>query len=162
MTDKTLNLADYISALVSWRKLIIINFVIFTFSTALISLMVPKTFTAQTTILPPSEGSDPFGLSGLATDLPFAGLFSGSLAGETNTFLAILNSRTLMQAIAEEFNLMKLFETENIEETVKALREHVSINVNDDATITVFASAKQVYLRTAKKKKTKPEISPGI
>ena len=155
MTDNTLNLADYISVLVRWRKLIIINFVIFTFSTALISLLMPKTFTAQTTILPPSEGSDPLGLSGLTTDLPFAGLFSGSLAGETNTFLAILNSRTLMQSIAEEFNLMKLFETENIEETVKALREHVSINVNDDATITVFASAKTGFFAYSEKEKNK-------
>lgn len=155
MEDKNLNIIDYISVLVRWRKLVVINFIIFTFSTAIISIIIPKTFTAQTTILPPSEESDAFGLAGLIGNLPFGGLGMGGLAGETNIFLAILNSRTVMETIARKFDLMELYQKENMEETVKTLRERINMEVNDDGTITVSASARTSFFAYNAEEKNK-------
>lgn len=141
MGDKKTNIIDYLSVFVKWRKLIIINLIIFTFITAIISLIIPKTFTAKTTILPPSGESEGVGISQLVGSLPLGVLGLGGISGDTNIFMAILNSRTVMEAIAKKFRLMDLYKLENMEETVNALRENVAVEVNDDGTITVSASA---------------------
>ena len=141
MEEKKTNLIDYLSVIVKWRKLIIVNFLIVAIITAIISLIVPKTFTAKTTILPPTETSAGFGLSSLIGSLPLGQLGLSGVSEQTYTFIAILNSRTVMESIAENFNLMELYKEDNMEQTVKALRNYVSVEINEDGTISLFASA---------------------
>ncbi|MFQ5707889.1 MAG: GumC family protein [bacterium] len=152
---KNPTIIDYIAVVVKWRKMIIVNFFVVTLLTAAYSLVMPKTFTAITTILPPSEESNGLGVASLVGSLPFGSLGLGNVTAETNIFIAILNSRTVMETIAKEFDLMQLYNTENMEETVKSLRENVSVVVNDDGTISVSASAQTGFLAFNEDEKNK-------
>lgn len=135
-------LIDYLWILVNSRKFIVKNFFIIVILAVVISLIIPKTFTANTTILPPSDEGSALGLSSFLANLPLDKFgLGGGVSDETFTFIAILNSRTVMETIAEKFHLMKLYQGGNMERTVKALRENVSFEINEEGTITFFASA---------------------
>jgi len=146
MEARKASFIDYLSILVKWRKFIIINFFIIAFITAAISLIMPKTYTAKTTILPPTEESAGLGLSQLMGKLPLGQLgMMGGVSEETYVFIAIINSRTIMEAVVEKFELIKLYEVENMEEAVKSLRGNINVEINEDATISLYAAVETGY-----------------
>ncbi|MBD3288789.1 hypothetical protein GF337_08310 [candidate division KSB1 bacterium] len=145
MEKKKVSFWDYTSTFVSWRKTIIINFIIICFITAIITLIIPKTFTAETTILPPSGDEAGLGLAQMLGNLPLGALGMGMGSEEASIFLAILDSRTVMENIVNRFNLMEVYDIESMEKTIKELRGRVSVELNDEGTITLSASHKTGY-----------------
>ena len=146
MEGKKSNILDYLSVVVKWRKLIFVNFIVVCIITAIISLILPKTFSANSTILPPANEADVFGLSSLIGNLPLGPLGFGGVSEETYTFMAILHSRTVMEAIAKKFALMQRYDYENMEYTVEELRENVIVEINEDGTITLSSMASTKFL----------------
>ncbi|MCH7755659.1 hypothetical protein IH970_11130 [candidate division KSB1 bacterium] len=146
MEDKKSNIIDYFSVVVKWRKIIFVNFIVVCIITAIISLILPKTFSANSTILPPTNEANAFGLSSLIGNLPLGPLGFGGVSEETYTFMAILHSRTVMEAIAEKFHLMNRYDYENMEYTVEELRQNVIIEINEDGTITLSSMASTKFL----------------
>ncbi|MFO7891892.1 MAG: Wzz/FepE/Etk N-terminal domain-containing protein [bacterium] len=145
---------DYVYILVKWRKMIIINFLVVCIVTAIISLIIPKWYKATTTIMPPSEQTTSLGgLSSIMNKLPVGNLGMGNILGfseQTSRFIAMLESRTIMESVIDEFNLMEKYKQKNIEETIEELRNHVSIKVEEEGTITVGVEAGTPYLSTKK------------
>lgn len=164
MDKKEVSIIHYLSVFVEWRKFLIINFLIVCFIAAGISLSLPKWYTSMTTILPPTGESGDMGLSSLIGNLPLSGfgLGIGAISEQTNTFLAILNSRTVMEAVANKFNLMERYKTKNMEETVKTLRDRISVEVNEDGTISLFAQAKTSYFPGEKDDNEAKELAKDI
>jgi tyrosine-protein kinase Etk/Wzc len=146
MESKNANLIDYLFILTKWRKFVLINFFIVCLVTVTIVLIVPKKYTAKTTILPPVDDSQGFGLAQFIGNLPMGGFGLGGYSEETYTVMAILNSRTTMEAIVKQFNLIKQYNSDNVEEAVKELRTNVRTEINEDGTISLFASAKTNFL----------------
>lgn len=140
------NIINFFTVVAQRRRLIIINFLIVCFIAAAFSLIMPKTFTARATILAPQDESDLLGLSSVLGNLPIGKLGLGMISKETYTCIAILNSRTVMEAIAQKFNLQALYKAKNLEQTVKELREHVNVEINEDLTISVAVSAATDFL----------------
>lgn len=147
MEDKQPQFIDYFAILVNWRNFLIKVFFIVCFIAAGYSLMMPKTFEANATIFPPSQ-DDGLGLSSLlgSLNLPFSNLLGGGFTPEAQNFLAIINSRTMMEKIAKKFSLQERYSADNLEETVRALREKLEVNVNEEGTITVTAEADTKFL----------------
>lgn len=147
MTDREAGLIDYLFVLVKWRKSIILTFLIVCILAAGISLILPKVHRSYSTIFPPVEDSG-MGISSLLSQVPLGGLGIGlgTVSQETYTVLAILKSRTVMESVAEEFNLMARYNTKNMEKTIKELRDNVRVDVNDDGTITVSTDASTKWL----------------
>jgi len=164
MEKRELTFLDFLNIMIKWRKHLIINFVIVCFIAAAISLMIPVWFTASTTILPPAGDSGGLGLSSLLGNLPMGGLGMGigALPEETNTALAILNSRTMMDNVAKKFNLKERYKTENMEETIRILRERYSIKVNDEGTITLYSEAKTPFLSNDSEKNETRNLSKNM
>ena len=139
---------DYVYVLVKWRKMIIINFLVVSIIAAGVSLIIPKWYRASSTIMPPAEDTTPLGgLTSLMTKLPVSNL--GNIMGmsqEGSRFLAMLNSRTIMEATVKKFNLIERYNTENMEETIEQLRNHIKIDLNEEGTITVSAEAGTPFL----------------
>jgi len=149
-TTQKPNFIDHIHLLFQWRKLIIVNFLIVSFLAAGVSLILPKAYKGTTTILPPVEDSGGLGLSSLISNLPIGNLGGmGMVSEETYNFLAILNSRTLMTSVANKYNLIERYKCKDTEKTVKTLREHVWIAVNDDGTISLSAEAATPFLSSS-------------
>lgn len=148
MENKEITLIDYLLMLTKWRKFLFLNFLIVCVLAAAISLTLPKWYTSSTTILPPTGETSGLGISSLINNLPVGGLGlgMGALSEEASLFLAIINSRTVLEAAIEKFDLMDLYGTENMEETLRALRDHISVNVNDEGTITFYAEAGTPFL----------------
>ena len=137
-------LIEYISLFIKWRKYIILNSFVICCIIAVISLCMPKWFASSVTILPPSSESSGLGISSLMQDVPFnLGAFGmGGMSEEASLVTAIFKSRTMMESVIREFDLIKVFKCVNMEEAVRALRSRVWIKVNDEGTITLGVKSK--------------------
>ncbi|OQX85733.1 hypothetical protein B6D60_07390 [candidate division KSB1 bacterium 4484_87] len=145
MTGEKIRVVDYFTILVKWRKQIIINGFIICLITAIFSLIMPRSYKASTTILPPAEEGG-LGLSSLLNNLPIGGLgLGGMVSDETNVYLAILNSRTVAENIINKFDLIKRYKSENMEEAIRTLRAMMAIELNDDGTLSIAVKAKTPY-----------------
>ena len=148
--EKKNNLIDFFYLVIKWRKTIFINFIVVSILAAGVSLIMPHVYKAHTTILQPSEESAGLGLSSLLSSMPVSGLGFGSVSGELYQFMSILNSRTIMESVVEKYNLIERYKQENMEETVKLLRQNVSQSVNDDGTLTLSCAAQTKWLPNKK------------
>lgn len=130
-------LFDYLFALVKWRRWIAINFIAVCLLTTMIVFLLPKWYRATTTIMPPRKDFGVLGLSTVIDNLPFAGfdLLKGS--EDLLIYVAILNSRTVMESVAEKFDLQRIYEVEDPEKAVKALRKNVEIRIEKEGIISV-------------------------
>jgi tyrosine-protein kinase Etk/Wzc len=139
MSQKLHQWIDFLDVVMKRRRLVVINFLAVSILAAVFSLILPKVYRAQTTILPPAEEGDAFGLSSLISKMPLGsfGLDLGGVSEETYSILAVLKSRTIMESAAGRFDLMNRYKAKDMEYTVKKLRENVSTKVNDDGTITI-------------------------
>ena len=164
MEKKELSFLDFLSMMIKWRKHLIVNFFIVCIIAAIISLIIPVWFGASTTILPPIGDSGGLGLSSLLGDLPMGGLGMGigALPEETNTALAILNSRTMMEIVAKKYNLKKRYKAENMEETIRELRERYSIKVNDEGTVTLYTEVKTPFFSNDTEKNEARKLAKEI
>lgn len=74
-----------------------------------ISLLIPNTYLASSRLLMPSSGSG--GLLGMLADLPSAARgFLGGRVGDYTRFLALLTSRSMMESVVDEFDLVEVYD----------------------------------------------------
>lgn len=151
--SERISLLEYVHHLVRIRYFFIINFLTVTALAVAISLIVPKTYTATTTILPASESSDMLGLSSLISDLPSIGGLGGfsTLSNDGMTLMAILKSRTVSDSVIAKFNLQELYKMPTLVETRKALSKNVSIVPTEEGAIQISVKAKTKYFSFNKK-----------
>jgi len=164
MSKKQIGVIDYLNIFIKWKKYVIINTLIVCIIVAAISLIVPKWYTASTTILPPQAETTGMDISSLLGSLPIGGLGMG-LGGESMEaflFTAILTSRTVMEEVAEQYDLISRYKTKNMEETVKTLRERVSVEINDEGTITLSARAKTPFFASEQEDNEAKELAKDM
>jgi tyrosine-protein kinase Etk/Wzc len=134
---------DYLNILWKWRKFISINTLIVMVSAVIISLILPKWYKATASILSPKDqgllnffGGTNTIMRGLTT-LPKIGGF-GQNPGAYNYF-AILKSRSALESIVKEFNLMQVYGIgdNSMESTIKTLRGNIAFEFQDDDYITI-------------------------
>lgn len=144
MEKRSIHFLDYLALLVKWRKYMIINSLLVCLAVAALSLCLPKWFTSGTTILPPVSESAGLGLSALMQQVPFGlgNIGLGGVTEETSLVLAILQSRTMMESVVDEFDLMKEYKAKDSEEAVRTLRSRVKVKINDEGTISLNVKAK--------------------
>lgn len=93
-----------------------------------ISFLIPPTFTAVTRILPPAQQQSTS--AALAAQLgSLAGLASSAagLRNPTDQYLALLRSRTVLDAIVQRFRLTELYDTILLEDARKALDQRTKV-----------------------------------
>lgn len=120
-----------------WRKKIfIIKIVaIVTVLAIVLSLILPKWYSATAVILPPSSGQSTLGAAALLGNLGF-----GNILGENQSqsrYLAILKSKSLLAAVAKKFNLQEKYGCDNMEKTLQQLEGNMQVDVGDEMQISV-------------------------
>ncbi len=127
----------FIYILLRWKKFITINVFVLSLISVGISLLLPLWFKSTASILPPKE-QDMFGMFGGASSLlqSLGGKAFGQNVG-TYSYLAILKSRNSMEKVIQKFNLISVYEEENIDKTIEALEDNVSFEVQNDGNITI-------------------------
>ena len=102
-----------------------------------ITLLIPPTFTARTTIISPQtqQNSAAAALASLGT---LAGIAGGGIKSPTDQYIAILQSITIGNRIVDAFKLIDLYESKYREDALKHLTENTHITAGKkDNLITV-------------------------
>jgi capsule polysaccharide export protein KpsE/RkpR len=119
------------------RKVIIRNSLIVFVLSAIVALIMPKTYRSTAVIMPPAPQQDLGLLSSLMNNLPLPGFSIGQSELESQTFLAILGSRTVMEDVIGKFDLIEFYDVKNVEKAVEQLRGHSYFDIEDEGTITI-------------------------
>ena len=144
MSDKPpsfnqLTFVDVINILMKWKKTILLNVFYISLLTVIISLILPKTYTGYAVLMPPSTKTDVSILDAFSESvLPFGGLIPG-YEDKSMKLIAILKSRKVMEAIINQYDLIDYYHLENIEEALESLSNHVSLEIEEEGTLSIKA-----------------------
>ena len=156
------NFIDYAHVIVKHRWTIIKIVAVAVLVTVIITLIMPKTYTASSSILVP-ETDDDLGLSALTGKIPFAE-FTG-LGGEPEaamSLLAILVSRTLNTNTVKEFNLDERWESKYFEDAILELRDKSIYLLEEDGTIVIDVSIKTGWLSSSDDEREASELAANV
>jgi len=137
------SLMDFLSVITKYRKFISRFILLCTFLTALIVLLLPKWYKSTASVFPAEKADLLGGLEGIAS---LAKSFSpskalSSLSGNTETdrYLAILKSATVLNAVIQRFDLVRVYDITSypVEKTMKELLNNVEFKVEDEGNITI-------------------------
>ncbi|MDP7238707.1 MAG: Wzz/FepE/Etk N-terminal domain-containing protein, partial [Candidatus Latescibacteria bacterium] len=144
-----ITLIDYLYILARWRGTIIWTSLISCVLALVISLLLPNTYEARATIMPPeNKTSMPVGLSSLLmnTNLPLSGLGIPSLTNTSELFVQVLISRSILDRIITQYDLQKIYNAPNNEATIIRLRQNLSIKSEKANIISVVVEASDPQL----------------
>ncbi|MEO1076505.1 MAG: Wzz/FepE/Etk N-terminal domain-containing protein, partial [Bacteroidota bacterium] len=116
------------------RRLIIGVCAVVSVVAVVITLLLPNIYRAETRVLQP-EGGD-LGLSGILQSVaPGAASLLGGDTGSFTRYLAILDARTMMDTVVDEFDLLTVYEIEPDDEearskAIRELRKNVTFEVS--------------------------------
>jgi len=134
-----LNLYDLVLLLLKWRKLFIVNFFLVITVSAIIAMVLPVWYSANTVILP-SSGSSGGLPSFLPSDLKGVATSFGFDSASEEIYETILASRTILERIAKKFDLRTVYKMDEEafhEDVLKALAAHLSVETRDDGSISI-------------------------
>src|SRR5438132_3126653 len=101
-----------------------------------ISLLLPHWYRARTTLLPPQEGSTPYGeLASLIESSALSKVGLVATSSPSDLFVELLRSRTVREAVVRRFHLEERFHQKNLDLCLKRLNERVKVGVSQSRTI---------------------------
>ncbi|MCO4095140.1 MAG: lipopolysaccharide biosynthesis protein [Acidovorax sp.] len=137
--DAGLSLGEVVSALAQHLKLLIVGPVAAGALALGITYLIPPTFTASTTFLPPQQGQSA-AASALASLGSLASLAGGAggVRSPGEQFVSLMQSVTVSDRIIDQFKLLDVYEAKFRVDARKELGENVRINLGKkDGLITV-------------------------
>ena len=108
--------------------------------TALVTLLLPVWYRADTTVLPPQETAESFGL--LANLIETSALSKVGLITTTSTsdlYVEMLKSRRVREALVKRFDLLRRYHTQNLDNCLKELDTHVRAEAERSRLVRVTA-----------------------
>jgi len=130
-----INLVEYWRIIWRWRRYTISTIVITTLAAVIISLFLPKWYSATAVVISPSTDSSPLGGIAALAGGGFGGLLGGG--DDSDRIMAILKSRTLKEQVIERFNLMQRYELTLKEDGLDWFNEHYNCEIQDENQITI-------------------------
>lgn len=148
MTSDRINLLDFITFVLRWRRFLALFVGAVIAITVVISLIVPASYTAKATIFPSQEQRLDVSnlissrLAGLPGITGFAAQM-GALPGEI--YLTILRSRSMSETVIDTFQLRRVWKMEKapVEEVIQVLLGRVKSHYDVlDGTVTIEATSR--------------------
>jgi uncharacterized protein involved in exopolysaccharide biosynthesis len=96
-----------------------------------VTMLLPKRYRAQASLLPPQESAESFGIiAGLieASALSRVGLITAT--STSDVFVEILGSRRVREAVVKRFDLMNRYGEENLDECLQRFDENVTASAS--------------------------------
>lgn len=142
--EDEINLLDYWRVIVKRKKVIGIIVGVAFVASIIYSLLLPKIYASTASIFPPQqEGSM---AAGIASQLSGGlGALAGGFLGintPVDQWVAILKSEAIKDAIIKRFDLMKVFESETMEDARKTLKGMVKVAKAKEGIISVTVEDK--------------------
>lgn len=116
---------DYLRAIVSWRKFILLAAFSGAFIAAVVSLLLPKWYTATTSVFPPEPKSSISPYAQLLQNLQ-APIFGPTAVGARpgTIYIDILKSRKVGERVIEEFGFKEIYGVNLMSDALDLLRSH--------------------------------------
>ena len=138
------SILGFFDTLIRWRLFLFTFFSSAMILTVIIVLLIPRWYKAEASVLPP-QGGGLLGLSGglssmLGSISPM--LLKGTAlggGGSSLTYLAILNSRTVMEDVVNKFDLMKVYHINDnsMDKAIKELRQNTNADIDENNAIVI-------------------------
>jgi tyrosine-protein kinase Etk/Wzc len=129
-----ISLVDLLILLGRRKKFLGVSTMIVFAVSLIITLLIPKRYTAAITVLPPQQGSSlSAALLSQMGNLGALGSLAGGSLGLKNPAdmtIALLKSRSVEDAMIQRFDLMKLYKEKRLSDARKSLENHTSIDSN--------------------------------
>ncbi len=145
--DSNVTTRQLVEVLVRWRRIVLFNLICITLLGVVVSLVLPKQYTATATVLPPVQESSLLGAGSLLTGAlgQFGGLARmAGVSGLTTTsdiLLRVLESRAVCERVIRECGLMDIYGVSSMDEALKILHGETSISVSMEGIVTVSVRA---------------------
>jgi uncharacterized protein involved in exopolysaccharide biosynthesis len=137
MNEQQVDVLDLLAALNAGKRLILGGTLLLCLLAALVSLLLPNEYEAQVQLLPPKEQKQGFGFADLLSALPIPSLRLGEKGTPADIFIATLKSETMRRQMVEDFELMKVYETETMTEAIETLKQQTIIGKSEEGTIMI-------------------------
>ncbi len=139
INEESINFADYLRVISKNGRMIFRIFTITILSAAVVSLFLPKMYSATASIVPPidnlqSQSIFSSGISALKNPLLQQVMDVSSLA---DMYAGILQSRSIADALIDGFNLSKVFGHTKYIDLRRKLAKRTSVNVGEDGIVSV-------------------------
>jgi uncharacterized protein involved in exopolysaccharide biosynthesis len=122
----------FFRTLIQWRKFILLSGLAGAVLLAAISFILPSWYTARTTIFPPEQTSMmPYAEFVQQLSAPLLGPVGQGVAPGT-LYIEMLKSRTVCEQVIQEFDLMKRYKADRIEEAIDGLHSHLGFTLLDN------------------------------
>lgn len=141
-TDDNLSLLDMLLVIVDHRALVFWIVTVISLLAVVVSLLLPKRYTATVTVLPPQQGSplgamlasqlgglSGSGLSGLGGVAALAGSGLG-LKNPNDRYVGMLRSRVVEDAVIQQFGLQKEYDKKYLSDARKQFETRVTVDGN--------------------------------
>jgi len=139
--EDEISLIDLAITLAKHKKLILGLPLIVAVLTALYTLIIPPTYTADVQMLPPQQQSS---ASAMLSQLGALGGMAGAagIKNPNDTYVAMLKSRTIQDNMIKRFKLQIVYKTKTPETTRKALNGATTVKVGKDGIIGISVDDK--------------------
>jgi uncharacterized protein involved in exopolysaccharide biosynthesis len=132
------NLLDLLIVLAKHKRLVLGFPLAAVLMAAIVSLILPSTYTATAKILPPQQSqSNAVAILGQLGAIGQLGGSSLGLKNPSDIFVAMLKSRTVADAIIKRFDLQKQYGQDLLADTRRALERRRDVSVTRDGVITI-------------------------
>jgi len=126
------------------RKAILINALALTLLAAAVSFILPKIYSAQTTILPPETESGLSGLVGTSTGILAQAATTFNLplmATPSDLYASMLQSETVLTRVVDSLDLTNKYDAASKWAAVSKLRDNIKVEVRPDGIVSIRANA---------------------
>lgn len=138
------NVFAYFDVLLKWKRFLIVNLSLTILLSGIVVFLLPQYYKSTASILPPKGQGMSNPLSGASTLLKsISGVekLSDMLSHSPGVYnyLAILKSRSSMEAVVKKFDLVRVYDVKHasMEEAIKELESNVSFDVQPEENITI-------------------------
>lgn len=138
--DDEINLVDYLRVISKHRRMIFWICTVAVITTAIVSLFLPKSYSATTSVVPPIDvlqrGAG--AASGLGAAKSSILRNAMDVTGVSDMYVGILRSRSVADALIERFDLGKVYKVKHGFSIVRQiLRDRTSIQVGDEGIVAI-------------------------
>lgn len=136
------NVLDYAYVVIKWRRMIILSVLVVGVAAVGISFLLPKEWTADTTLLPPEQDGAQLGLASMLSSKapPNLGMFLGQ-SDSSERLLTILGSRRVLGAVVDQLDLVREFGAPNRAIAIEYLDERMRRELDEDGGLHIQVTA---------------------
>lgn len=136
-------LLEFLYVLIKWKWFLLTLLTGTMIVSTIVILLIPRWYKAEASVLPPANSNILSGLSGLSSVMqnvsPLLSRTGLGASSPTYTYLAILNSRTVIDSVINKFDLIRVYKISSypMENAEKELRANSNFDIDENNAIDI-------------------------